>query len=201
MGCIRKAKAVQTEVSHLKSPKNKSRNRSDLSSKIGNQSSRTIRSHLSDARIISSPNLKQNSDIQDPAITPRSNYTSRRVTGRTKDKGEQIAEVVFQNEDMNEQPGIFPKLKKQTRNNTATNLYESFKTPRVNSSEDKLFSPSRKPIRGTEDEKTARLQSIYSESKKFGFIKKIHKDPVTGERIIRGKGGLKDMIRNATARR
>lgn len=43
-----------------------------------------------------------------------------------------------------------------------------------------------------------RLKSIYGKRKQV--VKKVQKDPVTGERVIQAKGGIRNMIKTATMR-
>lgn len=101
--------------------------------------------------------------------------------------------------------GIFPKLKSISRATSHANVSQ-FASPQPrpkprHSDMSLIKSPFAKQVQldDTSDDKMNKLKSIYSESKKSKFVKKVQKDPLTGQKSIKGKTNLKRMIRNATA--
>jgi hypothetical protein len=125
---------------------------------------------------------------------------------------------------------ILPKLQSSNsrNNNTKAEMYKTYQFPNEIGEGGNLFSPNRRTSSKSKliennAEKQARLQSVYSRkkgggspettpnvfdankstqmsNKKLTLFKKIHKDPITGEKIIKSKANLKELIKNATAR-
>lgn len=206
--CIRKSKAVQTEVSNVDIQKKKSRNSSESFMNLNKQSSKTLKSHMSEAVIKSKfPSKLANSDlIGPPYLSPKHIASHQRNTLWTQNKNRFGSNIDIASPVSNNFVGeglMLPKLKKSARSNTAQqDMFATFQSHQPNLSEYLPMSPGSKfsAIWDVTNEKNSKLISIYSDSKKPAFVKKVHRDPVTGEKVLKGKGGLKDMIRNATAR-
>jgi hypothetical protein len=128
------------------------------------------------------------------------------------------------------QVSYLPKLQgsNSRNNNTKTEMYKTYQAPIDFVEGGNLFSPNKRTSSKSKFiennvEKQARLHSIYNgkigrgspeptsnvfdankstqmSNKKLTLFKKIHKDPITGEKIIKSKANIKELIKNATAR-
>lgn len=204
-----KSVAVQSHIDKLPKVKDKSRNHKGIRSK---NSCKTLNYAASDLYSKTEKEREsQNSDLVEPNIPSNCIIQADRNSIWTSGQNRisPITNVVFQENNFvsdKSSPGsILPQLKKtESGAKTARNdLFKLAKSPRGKSSDHK---PSSKDLDGitrkgisSGDDKHNRLQSIYGHNK-TGMVKKVHKDPITGEKVIKGKVAIKNLIRNATAR-
>lgn len=197
---------MQTDITNS----NLDYNKLTSQSKVGlnhSKTQKTLKFRFSETNLISE-RLKHNSDLQGRENSEKGSLRSdnHAIWSSSKKRVGTITNVVFQENNFmfngdSSTTSVLPKLKNSiSRNNTAQNeMYKTHQTSIGTGAGEKLLSPKSK-FSESQLEKQAKLQSIYSENKKLGLIKKVQKDTVMVDKISRNKANIKELIKNATAR-